>query len=181
MNSIRARCAGPLSRRSLLQAGLLGLSTFSLANLFRLRALAAPQARADDADTSVIFIWLPGGPPHMEMYDLKPQAPLDYRGEFRPIPTAVSGMDVCEHFPLHAQIADKFAIIRSIAHQYAGHGDGMKHFLTGRDPGSPEDFVTVSPMVGSMVAKVRERRKIGMPNYVAGTDRSEERRVGKEC
>jgi len=158
-----------LSRRSLLQAGALGFWGLGLPDLLRLRAQAAPVA-GSDSDTSVIFIWLPGGPPHMEMYDLKPAAPADYRGEFRPIATVVPGMEVCEHFPMHARVADKFSIIRSIAHEYAGHGDGMKHFLTGRNPGTPEDFVTISPMVGSLVAKVREGRKIGIPNYVAGTD-----------
>src|SRR5258708_2381445 len=140
------RCLGPLSRRSFLQAGALGLSSFGLADLFRRQAQAAPVAGAD-SDTSVIFVGLPGLPPHMEMYDLKPEAPSDYRGEFRPIPSVVPGMDVCEHLPLHAKFADKFSIIRSIAHQYAGHDDGMKHFLTGRLPVPPGDFVTIPPMV----------------------------------
>src|SRR5437762_14362649 len=114
MNLTRTHCPGPISRRSLLQAGALGFSGMGLADLFRIRAQAAPLAGAD-SDTAVIFIWLPGGPPHMETYDMKPEAPADYRGDFRPIPTVVPGLDVCEHLPLHAKIADKFTIIRSIA------------------------------------------------------------------
>jgi hypothetical protein len=107
-----------------------------------------------DPDTSVIFIWLPGGPPHMETYDMKPDAPADYRGEFGPIRTVVPGMDVCEHLPLHARVAEKFSLIRSIAHEFADHGGGHKRFLTGRIPATPVDTVNDSPMVGSIVARV---------------------------
>jgi hypothetical protein len=153
----------------LLQAGALGLSALGMADLLKLRARAAPVPGAE-SDTAIIFIWLPGGPPHMETYDLKPDAPADYRGEFRPIPTVVPGLDVCEHLPLHAKIADKFTIVRSVAHEFADHGGGHKRFLTGRIPATPVETVNDSPMVGSIVAKVREKRNLGIPNYVAGTD-----------
>jgi hypothetical protein len=63
---------------------------------------------------SVIFLWLPGGPPHMETYDMKPDAPVEYRGDFKPIHTNVPGLDVCEHMPLHAQTAHRYSLIRSI-------------------------------------------------------------------
>jgi hypothetical protein len=162
-------CPGPHSRRSFLQAGALGLWGLGMGDLLRLRAQAAPAAGVEP-DTSVIFIWLPGGPPHMETYDMKPDAPADYRGDFGPIHTVVPGMDVCEHLPLHARVADKFSLIRSIAHDFADHGGGHKRFLTGRIPATPVDTVNDSPMVGSIVAKVREQRNIGIPNYVSGTD-----------
>jgi hypothetical protein len=125
-------------------------------------------------DTSVIFVWLPGGPPHMEMYDMKPDAPAEYRGDFRPVATNVPGIQVCEHLPLHTRVADKFAVIRSIAHTFADHGGGHKRFLTGREPNSPVDFVNDHPMVGSMVCKVRGERPDGVPNYVCGTDAGRE-------
>ena len=162
-------CPGPLSRREFLRFGSLGLGGGSLAHLLAQRA-AAKAAGQPAPDTSVIFLWLPGGPPHMETYDLKPDAPVEYRGEFKPIPTKVPGLDVCELLPLHAEVADKFALIRSISHTYPGHGDGMKHLLTGREPGSPNDFVTIHPMVGSMVAKCREGVRRGIPNYITVTD-----------
>ena len=168
-NSNPKRCPGPISRRSLLQAGALGLSAFGFADVLKLRAQAAP-VPGTESNTAIIFIWLPGGPPHMEMYDLKPDAPADYRGEFRPIPTNVPGLDVCEHLPLHVKIADKFTIVRSVAHEFADHGGGHKRFLTGRIPATPVDTVNDSPMVGSIVAKVREKKNLGIPNYVAGTD-----------
>ena len=103
----------------------------SLADSLKLKAALtggqSPQASIP-SDTSVIFIWLPGGPPHMETYDMKPEAPLEYRGIFQPIKTNVSGMEICELLPLQAKIADKFNIIRSVSHEFADHGGGHKRF-----------------------------------------------------
>jgi uncharacterized protein (DUF1501 family) len=166
MNKPHFSCPGPLSRRDFLRWGTLALGGAGLSNLLALRA----EGGRSTPDTSVIFLWLPGGPPHMETYDLKPDAPAEYRGEFKPIRTRVPGLDVCELLPMHARVADKFALVRSIAHTFAGHNDGMKHVLTGREPGSPNDFVTIHPMVGSLVAKCREDVRRGVPNYVAVTD-----------
>ncbi len=165
-------CAGPLRRRSFLQWGTLGISGLSLADVMRLKAVASGAASGGhrDLDTSVIFVWLPGGPPHMETYDMKPDAPEDYRGLFRPISTNVPGIDVCELLPMHAKVADRFTLIRSIAHNFADHGGGHKRFLTGRDPAEPTGFVNDAPMVGSIVAKVREQRNTGLPNYISGTN-----------
>lgn len=168
MNQSSEKCLGPVSRRSFLNAGTLGLGGLSMADLFRMRADAG-EAIADQ-ETSVIFIWLPGGPPHMEMYDMKPDAPLDYRGDFHPIRTKVSGLDVCELMPRHASCADKYSIIRSIAHNFADHGGGHKRFLTGRDPKQPTGFVNDFPAVGSIVSKCREHINTGLPNYISGTN-----------
>ncbi|MEX0820191.1 MAG: DUF1501 domain-containing protein [Pirellulaceae bacterium] len=162
------RCQGPVTRRSFLQAGALGVGGACLADIMKARA--ASGAPSIEPDTSVIFIWLPGGPPHMETYDMKPDAPADYRGIFRPINTNVPGIDVCELLPLHAKIADKFTLIRSIAHEFADHGGGHKRFLTGRMPKTPVGFVNDAPAVGSIVAKMRERRNVGVPNYVSGAN-----------
>ncbi len=163
------RCAGPVTRRSFLQWGTLGLGGLSLADRFHLQAVAN-ENNSSKEDTSIIFVWLPGGPPHMEMYDMKPNAPLDYRGAFHPIATNVPGLDVCEHMPLHAKCADKYNIIRSVAHEFADHGGGHKRFLTARKPNTPTGFVNDSPAVGSIVAKMRERKNNGLPNYVSGTN-----------
>lgn len=139
-----------------------------LSDLLRLREASASQAAAAP-DTSVIFVWLPGGPPHMETYDMKPDAPADYRGEFRPIRTNVPGIDVCELLPRHAKCADRYTLIRSIAHEFADHGGGHKRFLTGRHPKTPTGFVNDAPAVGSIVAKMRENVQRGVPNYVSAT------------
>ena len=88
----------------------------TLADYFRQQAFAEAVSNRPEVpqDTSVIFLWLPGGPPHMETYDMKPQAPSDYRGVFSSIPTTVPGLDVCDLLPMHAKVAHKFNIIRSI-------------------------------------------------------------------
>ncbi|MEZ6091077.1 MAG: DUF1501 domain-containing protein [Pirellulaceae bacterium] len=158
-------CRGPVSRRSFLEFGATA-SGLGLAGLLRAReASASPTQRSD---TSVIFVWLPGGPPHMETYDMKPDAPSDYRGLFAPIRTNVPGIEVCELLPMHAKIADKFNLIRSVHHDFADHGGGHKRFLTGRDPAQPTGFVNDSPCVGSMASEVLQghRNTSGLPNYV---------------
>lgn len=163
-------CPGPMSRRSFLTLGSLGVCGLGMADLLRLKAQAA--GSGIDPDTSIIFVWLPGGPPHMEMYDMKPNAPTEYRGQFSPINTNVPGIDVCELMPHHARIADRYNIIRSVAHTFADHGGGHKRFLTGRDPLQPTGFVNDFPMAGSIVAKVRSQRKAGIPNYICGSSRN---------
>lgn len=164
-----ALCPGPVSRRSFLEAGSLGLGMLGLGDYLKLRA-EQPGAGSTAPDTSVIFIWLPGGPPHMEMYDMKPEAPAEYRGLFSPIATSVPGLQVCELLPRHAQCAYRYTIIRSIAHEFADHGGGHKRFLTGRMPATPTGFVNDAPAVGSIVARCRERMSSPLPNYISGTE-----------
>ena len=86
-----------------------------------------------------------------------------------PRPTSPAST-ICEHLPRLAQCADRFSLIRSIAHKFADHGGGHKRFLTGRDPKQPTGFVNDTPMVGSMAAEVLKRRNAGVPNYVAVVD-----------
>ena len=88
MKATTTSCPGPVSRRSFLEAGSLALGGLALNDLLRLRAVAKAAGR-ESTDTSVILIWLQGGPSHMETYDLKPDAPADYRGECVPISTVV--------------------------------------------------------------------------------------------
>ena len=163
-------CPGPLRRRSFLEIGGLSLLGFSLTDFLKLKAQAEAGKLPVPSDTSVIFIWLPGGPPHMETYDMKPDAPVEYRGDFRPIRTNVPGIEVCELLPLHAKIADKFTLIRSVCHEFADHGGGHKRFMTGRDPKEPTGFVNDAPAVTSIVTKMLGERADGLPNVVAGVD-----------
>src|SRR6266478_312529 len=100
-----------LTRRNFLRAGGLAFCGLTLADFLRLRAMAgsgSPRAKA------AILIHLSGGPSHLDMYDMKPQAPIEYRGEFSPIRTNVPGMEICELMPMQAQIADRFAILRGV-------------------------------------------------------------------
>ncbi len=167
-------CPGPnfggaFSRRTALQMGSIGLASLGFSDLLRLQA----QAKALDPktpETAMIFVWLPGGPPHLDMYDMKPNLSSEYRGEFRPIRTNVSGIEVSELMPYHAKCADKYTVIRSVHHKFADHGGGHKRFLTARDPRQPDGFVNDTPMVGSMISKLREQIDLGLPNYVSLVD-----------
>src|SRR5215475_10283261 len=96
---IRPSCPGPFSRRNFLKIGALTLGGLGPAGIVPWKVQAADPADRTP-DTAVILIWLPGGPPHMEMYDMKPDAPAEYRGDFKPIRTNVPGIEVCEHLPL---------------------------------------------------------------------------------
>jgi hypothetical protein len=162
-------CPGPLSRREFAKTLSVMLGGVYLHDVAPLRAVAA-RADRGAADTAVILIWLPGGPPHLDMYDMKPAAPREYRGEFRPMPTVVPGLELCELMPWHAKTADRFCVIRSVSHEFADHGGGHKRFLTGRLPKEPTGFVNDHPAVGSIVAKMREEKHVGLPNYISGTD-----------
>jgi hypothetical protein len=159
-------CPGP-SRRDFLRLGSVALTSAAIAPVTAHRALGADHVTNDPA---VIFVWLPGGPPHQDTFDMKPNAPSEYRGAFNPIKTNVPGIEICEHLPQLARVADKFSLIRSVAHKFADHGGGHKRFLTGRDPLQPTGFVNDTPMVGSMVAEVLKGKKAPVPNYIAGVD-----------
>lgn len=161
-------CAGPMSRRWFLKMGTLGVTGLSLGDVLRLQAA---QKKAGGApDTAVIYVWLAGGPPHMDTYDMKPGAPEEYRGLFQPIRTNVPGIDVCELLPLHAKCADKYTLIRSIAHTFSDHGGGSKHLMTGRLPATPTGTVNDAPSVPSIVSKMREHIQIGLPNVITSSD-----------
>ena len=159
-------CSGPIRRRGFIEIGALSLAGLGLPQFLQAKARGAVSR-----DTNVIFIWLPGGPPHMEMYDLKPDAPSEYRGIFRPIRTNVPGIEVGELLPRHAKCADKFNLIRSCHHEFADHGGGHKRFMTGRLPAAPTGFVNDAPAVTSVVVeRLGGLNADGLPNVVVGTD-----------
>jgi hypothetical protein len=161
------RCAGPVSRRAFLEAGSLALGGLTLPDLLARRAAARETGRSD-ADTSVILIWLQGGPSHMETYDMKPEAPVEYGGLLKPIQTTAPGMDICELLPLHARVAHKFNVIRSISHGFANHAGGAGRFLSGYNPLLPLDPKSQFPCLGPVVSKMLQgKRDQSMPNYVA--------------
>jgi len=146
------------TRRRILAAGSLASLSLGNSELMRLRAIAAATHARPEPDTAVILVWLTGGLSHIDTYDLKPEAPVEYRGEFRPISTKVAGIDVCEHLPMHAEVADRFSLIRSVSHGFGGHDGAHKRVLTGRIPKTPTGFVNDAPGVGSIVSKMRESR-----------------------
>jgi hypothetical protein len=132
------------SRRDFLRVGALGLGGLALPDLLRLRA-EQPAAKSPRA---VIMVCLAGGPSHLETYDMKPNAPEDYRGEFRPIKTNVPGFDVCEHMPRQARIADKLALVRTV--QFV---EPMQHELEEVYTGFP--IAQHRPSFAAVVSKFR--------------------------
>jgi hypothetical protein len=138
-------CDG-IRRRDFLRLGVLGGTGLSLAGYLRLAE--AGTVRSGKA-TSAIYINLGGGPTHMDTFDLKPNAPAEFRGEFGPIATNVPGVEICEHLPRLAQCADKFALLRGVSHSLAAHEFGTKYMNTGNRP-LPS---LVFPGFGAVVSK----------------------------
>ncbi|MCS6865538.1 MAG: DUF1501 domain-containing protein [Gemmataceae bacterium] len=150
------------TRRDFLQIGAFG-TALTLADLLRYRAAAAAgKKQPSRSKKSAIMIYLPGGPSHMDMYDLKPDAPKEFRGEFNPIATNVPGVQICEHFPLQAKMWDKLACIRSIV-SVDEHSDSL--VMTGY----PERVNRTAdhPSFGSVVSKLRAGDQGAVPPFVS--------------
>jgi hypothetical protein len=121
------------------------------------------------ADTAVILLYLHGGPSQLETYDLKPDAPLEYRSVFQPIRTIVPGMDICELFPFQARLADRITLVRSVHHTMSSHSDGGIEVLTGKTPARPDPTSTSKsehPCLGAVASKIRGFAKV-IPPYIA--------------
>jgi hypothetical protein len=155
----RQRFCDGVSRRNFLQIGAIGAG-LTLADLLRLRAEGAAVA-GSSSRKSVIMINLPGGPSHMDMYDLKPEAPAEYRGEFKAIKTNVPGVQICEHFPRQAKMWDKFAVIRSVI-------GGPEHSDSQTNTGYTEftNRTAHHPSVGAVISRLRGTSN-EIPPYVS--------------
>lgn len=164
------RCPGTLPRRGFLRVGMTGLAGLGLADLLRLQnRLEAASSRSGGAnDKALIVLWLWGGPSHMETFDLKPNAPSEYRGEFMPIPTSAPGVSISEHLPRLARLGDKFALVRSLHHDSPGHVNSTHTVLTGYPGAAVETppFRPEHPDFWAVTAKVRGERISGVPVHV---------------
>ncbi len=128
-----------------------------------------PDSAAADKDFSVILFWANGGPSHLDLFDLKPNAPSEYRGPFRPIATTTPGMEITELFPRLAQLGDKFTLIRSLHHERAEHSGGTNRFLTGYPSIAANLANSEFPELGSVVAKKLEYATREVPPFIANT------------
>jgi hypothetical protein len=152
------------TRRELLRAGRLSLLGLSSVGLARLRA-AAPAGRPRRAN-ACIFIFLFGGPSHIDLWDMKPEAPAEIRGEFRPVANNVPGIQICEHLPQLARQMDQLCLLRSMEHRMPVHGPACSEMFSGRpyfgppvtDQARPEDW----PSLQALTMRFGERRG-GLP------------------
>ncbi len=163
LGGTRRYCDG-LNRRSFLQLGVAGMASLALPQILRAREESRP---ASAKDTSVILIWLDGGPSHMDLYDMKPDAPAEYRGIWKPIRTKVPGFDITELFPKQARLTDKFSMVRSLHHDTGDHFAGGHRMLTSKDMGvSGANNEPKFPGIGAIVARELGPRRKGLPAYV---------------
>ena len=165
MNPPAHRHTTGISRRELLQIGYSGLLGIGLPALLGSRAAAKTTAQGTARKPkSVILVFLTGAPSHLDTFDLKPDAPPEVRGEFKPIATKVPSVQICEHLPRLAARADKYALVRSLAHRENNHLVATHHVLTGY------------PQPGAFFDKVASRDD--WPCYAGGLDYLRPRRDG---
>src|SRR5436305_357703 len=162
--TMHRNCEGA-SRRDCLKLGLGGLLAGGLVGALRGTAAAAvsPTRQAK----ACILIWMDGGPSHYETFDPKPEAPIEFRGQFDAIPTKVAGVRFSQHMKRLGSIADKFAVIRSIRHDQGNHGAGNHYMMTGAPPRIPVGcgaFVSFHPSLGAVTASERGVGD-GLPAY----------------
>ena len=155
-------CDG-VSRRNFLQIGAFGTG-LALSDMLRLKAQATTTTAAarPTSPKAAIMIYLPGGPSHMDMYDLKPNAPMEYRGEFRPIATNVPGIQISEHMPRQARMFDKLAVIRSLV-SVGEHSDS--ECMTGYSENV--NRTAAHPSFGAVMSRVRGDAQNDVPAFVS--------------
>ncbi len=158
-------CDG-VSRREFLRVGGLGLGGFSLSSLLRAEA----QAGASGSHKAVIMVFLAGGPPHQDMFDLKPDAPAEIRGEFKPIPTNVPGIEICEHLPRLAKMTDKLAILRTIVGARGEHA--AVQCLSGYSE-QESQLAGGRPALGSILSKLQGPVHSDMPPFIGLSPRTQ--------
>lgn len=165
-SQVRTDCEG-FFRRDFMRLGAgAGLMGLSLPQLLKLEAAAASKAATSSRQAdSVIMVWLAGGPATIDMWDLKPDAPEGIRGEFKPANTSVSGIQISEHMPKMAKVADKISIVRSIAHSIPSHAPATLFMTTGNKPTPALQF----PAMGSVASKLLKTPE-GVPPYVSFSD-----------
>jgi hypothetical protein len=151
-----------LDRRAFLRAGL---GALTLPGLLRLRAAAGPTRREP---TAVIVLFCYGGMSHLDLYDPKPEAPAEYRGPFAPVATRVPGMRLSELLPRHAAVADRFGLLRSLAHEASCHANGPQMLMTGHYT-PRQSWYPEHPDCLAVTNYLRWRPGRAVPNYVGLT------------
>ena len=151
------------NRRTILKAGLGGFASLSLPGLLRARAAAES---IPNQPTAIILVWLRGGASHLDTFDPKPLAPSEFRGPFSPIRTNVPGIEITELLPRLATCADRYALVRSLAHTGGGHPAGSLQMLSG-DPDAQDKPVPRYPDWMTIANHLRSGKRRALPNYIA--------------
>jgi len=164
-------CQGSLSRREWLRIGGLSLGALAVGRSPSLSQLLAAEQQDFGAkrDFSVILFWANGGPSHIDLFDLKPEAPAEFRGPFRPIQTSVSGLEITEQLPRLAGMAEHFTLVRSLHHERGEHSGGTHRFLTGYASRAANLQDSEYPEIGSIVSRQLDDRSRNVPLFVANT------------
>ena len=149
------------NRRGFVKAGVLGAAGLGLGDVLRAEETKPAASKVN----TVLLLWMRGGPSHIDMWDPKPDAPVEYRGEFGTIGTSVPGLRLGDMLPLSAKIMHKWSIVRSLHHNDAGHSTGDQMCFTGYGPGPAPDE-NVHPSIGSIVSKQLGHLNPTMPAYV---------------
>ncbi len=150
-----------IHRRSFLHVGTASLLGLSLADVLRGESTTAVAAQRRATASSVIMVWLGGGPATIDMWDMKSTAPVGVRGEFQPISTAVPGVQICEYLPKLAGVLDHCTLVRSVHHTIAAHGPGSSYLMTGNRPNA----ILEHPSLGSLACRTLSEPR-DVPSYV---------------
>ena len=171
MNFASHHCLGPTDRRTWLKVGGISLGALASSGLPGLAGLlAADAAGIKSDDFSVILFWANGGPSHLDIFDLKPQAPAEYRGPFQATQTNVPGIEINSLLPRLSKLADKYTIIRSLCHERNEHSGGTHRFLSGYASKAANLNDGEYPELGSIVARhLLGGTHGGVPPFVANT------------
>jgi hypothetical protein len=148
-------------RRAFLRAGALGTTGLALPQLLRAEAASPKPTRTNN----VILLWMRGGPSHIDMWDPKPDAPVEYRGEFGVKATKIPGIILSDMLPMCGRIMDRWSIVRSLYHNDAGHSSGDQICFTGY-PAGPNPDENTHPSCGSIVSKQLGHLNPRLPSYV---------------
>lgn len=168
-HSKQRHCCGPLDRRTFLRIGSMGMGALSCGLQPSLAEVLAAQEQQQNPDRefSVVLLWAGGGPSHIDTFDMKPNAPTEIRGAFNPIRTNVPGIEITELLPNLAQMADKFAIVRSLYHNRNEHSGGTNRLLSGYSSVAANPSDGEYPEIGSIVSRHLEDRVHDLPLFVA--------------
>lgn len=165
----RQKSTGDSSRRDFLTVGTLASTGLTLPALLQSRSIAAESGRAT-SNTSVVWLWLGGGPTHVETFDPKMNAPAEFRSVTGEVATSLSGVTIGGTFPNIARQADRFAFVRSFAHENNGHGGGTHWLMTGANNRQADNGGSQSrPAAGAIVSRLRGSNdpQTGVPTYVS--------------